>query len=158
MIRLTGKAGTAGPVDALLTLPLESRIKSRQRVTLDNGREAGIFLQRGAKLKDGDQLCAEDGYRVQIKAAEEALSMVISDDSHLLSRACYHLGNRHVMVQIGKDRVSYLHDHVLDQMLRGLGLEVIVTSAPFEPEPGAYGGSAHRHSHGHDHDHGQRRG
>ena len=57
------------------------------------------------------------------------------------------------MVQIEKDRVSYLHDHVLDEMLRGLGLEVVVTSAAFEPEPGAYGGSASQHSHNHDHSH-----
>lgn len=153
MIRLTRKIAAAGSVDALLTLPLESRIKSRQRVILDNGRDAGIFLQRGTTLKDGDQLCSEDGYRVQVKAAEESLSTVISHDSHLLSRACYHLGNRHVMIQIGKDRVSYLHDHVLDEMLRGLGLEVVVTSATFEPEPGAYGGSASQHSHHHDHTH-----
>ena len=153
MIRLTRKITAEGAVDALLTLPLESRIKSRQRVILDNGRDAGIFLQRGTTLKDGDQLCSEDGYRVQVKAAEEFLSSIISQDSHLLSRACYHLGNRHVMIQIEKDRVSYLHDHVLDEMLRGLGLEVVVTSATFEPEPGAYGGSASQHSHQHDQTH-----
>ena len=88
-----------------------------------------------------------------MKAAAETLSSVVSDDPHLLARACYHLGNRHVSIQIEPGRVSYLHDHVLDEMLQGLGLQVTVTEAPFEPEPGAYGGSADKaHSH-HHHDH-----
>jgi urease accessory protein len=67
-----------------------------------------------------------------------------------MARACYHLGNRHVALQINSNTLSYLHDHVLDDMLKGLGLEVNVLMAPFEPEPGAYntnGGGHHHHSH-----------
>jgi len=153
MIKLTEKTDCADTIDATLTLPLHYRIKSRLRVTLDNGEEAGLFLERGATLKDGDLLRSADGHIVQIKAAEERLSTIISDDPHLLARACYHLGNRHVSIQIERDRISYLHDHVLDEMLRGLGLDVETTNAPFEPEPGAYGGSAEKGHHGHSHVH-----
>ncbi len=156
MIRLTAKSDRARAVDTTLTLPLHSRIKSRLRVTLDNGRDAGLFLERGTTLKDGDLLLGENGYSVLVRAADEELSCVASDDPHLIARACYHLGNRHVSVQIEPGRVSYLHDHVLDEMLRGLGLEVSQMRAPFEPEPGAYGGSAergHSHDHGHAHHH-----
>lgn len=156
MIRLTEKCDHADTIDTILTLPLHSRIKSRLRVTLDNGQEAGLFLPRGTTLKDGDLLGGENGINVLVKAADEALSCVVSKDPHLIARACYHLGNRHVSIQIEPGRVSYLHDHVLDDMLRGLGLEVTLTQAPFEPEPGAYGGSAekgHSHSHGHGHAH-----
>jgi urease accessory protein len=156
MIKLTEKTDTGGEADATLTLPLHERIKCRLRVTLDNGRDAGVFLARGATLKDGDLLRSEDGYRVRIRAAAETLSCVRSADPHLLARACYHLGNRHVSIQIEPDRVCYPHDHVLDDMLRGFGMTVEVLQAAFEPEPGAYGGSAaqgYAHHHHHDHAH-----
>ena len=152
MIKLTDKLNGPGQEDTTLTLPLHDRIKSRLRVTLDNGEEAGLFLERGATLKEGDLLRSEVGYLVRVKAASETLSTVRSDDTHLLARACYHLGNRHVSIQIEPGRISYLHDHVLDAMLRGFGMDVEVIEAPFEPEPGAYGGSAEQgHHHGHHH-------
>lgn len=144
MIRLSEKTSGLAAIDTTLTLPLQSRIKCRLRVTLDNGADAGLFLPRGTTLKAGDLLRDDNGFTVQIKAANETVSSTRSDDPHLLARACYHLGNRHVPIQIEPDRVSYLHDHVLDEMLLGLGLQVTVQSAPFEPEPGAYGGSADR--------------
>ncbi len=160
MIKLTQKTNTRGEPQTTLTLPLHQRVKSRLRVVLDSGEEAGLFLERGTTLKAGDQLLAEDGFRVEVRAADETLSVVRSEDPHLLARACYHLGNRHVSIQIERDRVSYPHDHVLDEMLRGLGLSVETIEAPFEPEPGAYGGSAeqgrthgHHHHHGHEHHH-----
>jgi urease accessory protein len=157
MIKLTKKIEHAEKIEATLTLPLNSRIKSRLRVTLDDGREAGLFLPRGTTLKAGDLLISETGQAICIKAADETLSVVECADPHLLSRACYHLGNRHVAIQIEAGRISYPHDHVLDEMLTGLGLAVSVAEAPFEPEPGAYGGSAergrHHHSHSHDHSH-----
>ena len=156
MIKLIEKTDSSGAVNTTLTLPLHSRIKSRLRVILDNGDDAGLFLARGVSLQTGDVLCTDDDYRVQIIAACEKLSIIRSNDSHLLARACYHLGNRHVSIQIEKDSVRYLHDHVLDEMLQGLGLVVDSMDGPFEPEPGAYGGSAdkvhqHGHSHGHSH-------
>jgi urease accessory protein len=147
MIRLARKA--TGPVapGATLALNLDQRVKSRLRVVLDDGREAGIFLDRGESLKDGDCLVSDEGLVVRIQAASECLSTVESQDPHLLARACYHLGNRHVALQIETGRLRYLHDHVLDEMVRGLGLEVKVENAPFEPEPGAYGGTGHGQGH-----------
>jgi urease accessory protein len=130
-----------------LTLPLESRSKSRQRVTLDDGREAGLFLPRGSSLRDGDCLLAEDGTVVRVRAASETVSEVRCDDALQLARASYHLGNRHVALQIEPGLLRYQHDHVLDEMLQGLGLSVSVCKAPFEPEPGAYGGHGHTHNH-----------
>jgi urease accessory protein len=87
---------------------------------------------------------------VQVQAAPETLSRVVCDDPLLLARACYHLGNRHVALQIEPGRLSYQHDHVLDAMVAGLGLTVTLAQAPFEPEAGAYGGHdpAHHHAHG----------
>ncbi len=140
-----------------LTLPLERRIRSRQRVELDDGREAGLFLGRGEVLRDGDLVGDAGGLVVQVRAADEAVSEVRCEDPLLLARACYHLGNRHVALQIDPGRLRYQHDHVLDDMLRGLGLQPVCIEAPFEPEPGAYGGKADAHTHahgGHRHDHG----
>jgi urease accessory protein len=155
MIKLVERTDQGQP-QGILTLPLHLRIKSRLRAQLDDGREVGLFLERGRSLKDGDLLASEAGQVIQVRAAEESLSRATSDDPLLLARACYHLGNRHMPVQIGSGEICYLHDHVLDDMLRGLGLTVELRQAPFEPEPGAYGGSAahaHAHSHSHSHSH-----
>ncbi len=140
---------------ATLTLPYELRTRGRQRVVLDDGREAGLFLDRGPILRGGDLLRAEDGTVVRVVAAGEEVSMVRTDDAHQLARVCYHLGNRHTPVQILADGVRYQHDHVLDAMLRGLGVEVQAATLPFEPEPGAYGEHGSGHAHGHSHAHGR---
>jgi len=149
MIRLTETIPQAAQIDASLTLPLESRSKSRLRVTLDDGREAGLFLPRGSSLRQGDLLRSEAGLVVEVHAAPESLPRVRCDDPLQLARACYHLGNRHVALQIEPGQLSYRHDHVLDEMVTGLGLQVVVEQAPFEPEAGAYG--RHSHTHGHNH-------
>lgn len=135
-----------------LTLPHERRIISRQRVTLDDGSEAGLFLPRGSSLQHGDVLQSDQGELIRVQAAPEKVSTLYCDDPWLLARACYHLGNRHVPLQIMQGLIRYQHDHVLDEMLHGLGLHVVVEQAPFEPEAGAYG-AGHLHSHGHDHAH-----
>jgi urease accessory protein len=151
MIELIRKT-EATPQDApTLTLTLEQRSRSRLRVALDDGRPAGILLPRGQTLRDGDGLASADGQTVLVRAAQEPLSEARSSDPLLLARACYHLGNRHAALQIEPERVLYLHDHVLDDLVRGLGLTVRSVVAPFDPEPGAYGGQAHFHSHGHRH-------
>jgi urease accessory protein len=147
MIRLTETIPQAAQIDTSLTLPLESRSKSRLRVTLDDGREAGLFLPRGGSLRQGDLLRSETGLVVEVHAAPETLSRVRCDDPLLLARACFHLGNRHVALQIEAGQLSYRHDHVLDEMVAGLGLQVVVEEAPFEPEAGAYGGHSHAHDH-----------
>jgi urease accessory protein len=147
--------------ELVLTLPFELRQKSRLRAELNNGMAIGLVLPRGHLLRGGDCLRAEDGSVVRIEAASEDVSTVHSDDAKMLARVSYHLGNRHVSLQIGDGWVRYQHDHVLDDMVRGLGLAVGFETAPFEPEGGAYGGHAHGHSeeHGdelsdkHHHDH-----
>lgn len=135
---------------ATLTLPFELRQKSRLKATLDNGIEVGLMLQRGGLLRGGDLLRAEDGMTIKIIAAAESVSKVTHDEPLMLMRASYHLGNRHVPLQITENYLCYTHDHVLDEMVKGLGLQVECVMAPFEPEGGAYGGG-HKHSHD-DHD------
>jgi urease accessory protein len=134
-------------VTAVLTLTCADRRRSRLRATLDDGQEVALLLPRGTLLRDGDHLF-DSGQNavVLVRAAPEQLSVARADDRHLLCRACYHLGNRHVPVEIGVDWLAYEHDHVLDDMVRALGLTVGLERRAFEPEAGGYG---HRHEEGH---------
>lgn len=86
---------------------------------------------------------------IQVKAALETVSTIYCKDMLQLARTCYHLGNRHVSLQITTDFIRYQHDHVLDDMVKGLGLEVHIEQAPFQPEAGAYHTAQHNHSHPH---------
>ncbi|WP_290651697.1 urease accessory protein UreE [Aquisalimonas sp.] len=140
--------GGAEAITGVLRLPFDTRQKSRFRATLEDGTEVGVVLERGGILRGGDRLRAADGRLVQVEAADEPVSTVHCKDATALARLCYHLGNRHVPLQIGQGFARYRHDHVLDDMVRGLGLEPRSESAPFEPEAGAYGGG---HGHGHHH-------
>ena len=151
MLSFTRKLGPGTDARGSLTLTLDQRVKSRLRVVLDDGAEAGLFLQRGGILRHGDRIATEDGYVVEVRAAPEPVSTVRCGDPQLIARACYHLGNRHVPLQIEPGWLRYQHDQVLDEMLRGLGLEPELEQAPFEPEPGAYSG--HGHGGGGDHHH-----
>ncbi len=150
-------AGTEAPRAATATLTLDERRRSRLRLTLDDGREAALFLPRGSVLRDGDVLRGDAGELVVVRAASESLSIARATDPHLLLRGAYHLGNRHVPVELGDGWLAYEHDHVLDDMVRGLGLAVETRRAPFEPETGAFhqeGGHHHEHPHEDGHDHG----
>jgi len=151
-LRLDRSIDHPRPPERFLTLPFGERSKSRLRAILDNGEDAGLFLERGTVLRHGDLLLSEDGRVVEVRAAAESVSTVRTDDALLLSRACYHLGNRHVALQIGVGWLRYQHDHVLDDMLRGFGLIIEVELAPFEPEGGAYVSAHATHSHHHSHD------
>ncbi|MFJ4052585.1 urease accessory protein UreE [Pseudomonas sp. NPDC089743] len=154
MIVLTRRIDASDTITGTVTLDVDSRIKSRLRVALDDGREAGLMLERGHLLRGGELLADAAGSQVvQVLAAPEAVSTVRCNDPHLLARAAYHLGNRHVPLQIEPGLLRYQHDHVLDDMLRGLGLTVEAEQAPFEPEAGAYQSAPHSHSHSHGHDH-----
>lgn len=150
--RAVKEAHDAG-AGAQVTLTYDDRKRSRLRTRTDDGRELVILVPRGTQLDDGTLLRTECGTVVRVRAADELLSTVRSADPLALARACYHLGNRHVPVAIGAGWLRYQHDHVLDDMVRGLGLAVVSERAPFQPEPGAYGGHRHGHSHDHDHDH-----
>jgi len=137
-----------------LTLPFELRQKSRLRVTLDDGREAGLVLSRGHILRNGDCLQAEDGSVIAIVAGNENVTTVTHNNPTELARAAYHLGNRHVSLQVGDGWLRYLADHVLDEMVSSLGFNTQHEPAPFEPESGAYHGhSSHSHDHSHEHAH-----
>jgi urease accessory protein len=155
MIRIEQRFPGAAKHSATLSLPIDQRIRSRLKVTLDDGREAGLFLPRGQVLRGGDLLTSTEGLVIRVEAAPETVSTVHSKDALALARICYHLGNRHVPLQITATWVRYQHDHVLDDMVRGLGLTVAVEQSPFEPEAGAYKRGSHSHNHGepHLHDH-----
>ena len=133
--------------DATLTLPFEMRRRSRLLVRLDGGEEAGLFLERGTVLSDGDLLRAGDGRVVRVIAAREEVYCIRPTADCSLARAAYHLGNRHIPVQIGADYLRIERDAVLRDMLCGIGAAVVDETGPFQPEPGAYGGG---HRHGHD--------
>lgn len=150
MIRFEAKVEANEEPHTALILGKDQREKSRLKVTLQDGREAGLFFEKGTSFQDGDTIISDDGkILVEIKAAAETVSTVTCDDPLLLAKACYHLGNRHVPLQINATTLHYQHDHVLDEMVRGLGLVVTCEDAPFEPESGAYSGGGHHH-HSHD--------
>ena len=128
--------------DVSMTLPYSTRQKYRFKACLDNGVEVGVILPRQGVLRDGDCLRMEDGTIVKIRAKNEWISVIENHDTCQLMRACYHLGNRHVALQIGANAISYQYDHVLDSLINQLGMTVRHEMAPFEPESGAYD---HRH-------------
>lgn len=156
MLNISRRLAAPQAGDAELVLPFELRQKSRFRAQLTTGEEVGVVLERGAVLRGGDCLEAEDGRVIAVVAAPEKVTTVRGQDPWQLARAAYHLGNRHVSLQLGPGWLRYPHDHVLDDMVRGLGLDVALETAPFEPEAGAYGHSGsllfvggHGHGHGH---------
>lgn len=151
MIELTHLTDKNAMADGKLILPIEQRVRSRLRVKLDDGRYAGLFLPRGTLLRGGDRLASDDGEVIEVVAAAETVTTVHCNDAALLARAAYHLGNRHIPLQVEDGWLRYQHDHVLDDMLRQMGLEVVVEQAPFEPEAGAYQQAAHGHHHSHNH-------
>ena len=130
-----------------LTLAYGARCKSRFAATLDTGEEVGLVMPRGTILADGDVLVAEDGALVRVIAAAESVLVVRAPDALTLTRAAYHLGNRHTPVEIGIDYLKLEADPVLEEMLMRLGARVERATLPFHPEAGAYGGG---HRHGHD--------
>ena len=149
MLHLVRKVDSEIESNTTLTLDFEQRSRSRLRAKLDDQRDVSIVLERGMQLLPGDVLQSESGEAVRIEAAREKVSVICCDNGLLLARACYHLGNRHVALQIKPGQLRYLHDHVLDEMMLLLGLNVEVKKDSFEPESGAYG--AHAHIHGHQH-------
>lgn len=156
MLTISEYAQEQDKAQASITLPFDLRQKARLKTQLDTGEAVGITLPRGKILRGGDKLKADNGMIVEIKAATETVSTVTTEDALLFSRLCYHLGNRHVPLQIsasnGKNFCRYAHDHVLDDMVAGLGVQAICEKATFEPESGAYA-KGHSHSHSHSHSH-----
>ncbi len=144
---------------ASVQLDWDVRQKSRFDTTDSQGRRLGVFLPRGTLVRGGDVLVADDGSLVQVLAAPQPVLEVRHCPQHGsafdLLRAAYHLGNRHVALELQPDHLKLEPDHVLADMLRQQHLIVTATDAAFEPEGGAYaaaGGHGHGHG-GHDHDH-----
>jgi len=163
-----------------LRLPFDQRQRSRLHTKLVSGEEVALMLPRGEILRGGDLVTASDGRIVEVVAEVEKLVHIECDNPRALARAAYHLGNRHVPVEVGAGYLRIAVDRVLEEMLKGLGAKVSHIEAAFEPEAGAYGGGHqhgemghggkihefgephdhdhhghdHHHDHAHDHDHG----
>ena len=118
-----------------LSLAFERRQRSRQRALLDSGEEIGMVMPRGEILRGGDRVLASDGRVFEVVSAAERLLHI---EAPSLARIAYHLGNRHVPVQVGEGFLRIAEDHVLEDMLRRLGASLMHVEAPFEPEGGAY--------------------
>jgi urease accessory protein len=140
---------------ATVTLDWDTRQKSRFDLTDSTGRHIGVFLPRGTVVRGGDVLVAEDGSFIRVVAADQAVLVITACKDHGsafdLTRAAYHLGNRHVPIELKPDHLKIEPDHVLAEMLRKMHLDVEAKNAPFEPEGGAYESGGHAHDHGHAH-------
>jgi urease accessory protein len=132
-----------------IELPHDGR--HRRRIAMRGARDTAFLLDlaEATQLKDGDGLVLEDGYIVRVVAASEPI-VEIKGDPHLLARVAWHLGNRHVPVEISKGSIRIARDHVLEEMVEKLGARIARIEAPFEPEGGAY---AHETAHAHEHHH-----
>jgi len=141
-----------------LELDWDTRQKSRFEATDSSGRTLGVFLPRGTVVRGGDVLVADDGSLVRVVAAPQAVLKITHCTQHGtpydLIRAAYHLGNRHVPIELKPDHLKIEPDHVLADMLRTMHLIVHAVEEAFEPENGAYASGGHGHSHGHEHSHG----
>lgn len=147
------QTGNEVNIDDEVALSFDLRQKSRLRVTLLSGNEAALYMQRGTILRGGDLLQADNGAIIAVIAANQAVMAVTADSATALTRAAYHLGNRHVPLEVGDGWLKLETDPVLKDMLIGLGVSVAELQAPFEPESGAYAGGGHHHHHDDDHSH-----
>ncbi|MFN7644511.1 MAG: urease accessory protein UreE [Burkholderiales bacterium] len=163
----TRLAGAQERADEVIELAFEQREKSRFRARLLSGEEIGVDLAPGTLLRQGDRIRLDDGRVVAVEAAPERLIEVHAHDAIGLARIAYHVGNRHVPLQLGEGWIRLLPDHVLQAMIERLGGHVHAVEEGFQPESGAYGHSHVHHQHDdqghggrihvfdprHDHDH-----
>lgn len=152
MIRaIAHRPGDAAAAADSVTLDYDARWRRRAVLRSDGALDFLLDLPEAADLRDGDALVLEDGRRLRVVAAAEPLAAVAAPTPRALARLAWHLGNRHLPVAIGEDRLLIRRDHVIEAMLEGLGATVTPVTAPFTPEGGAYGrGRTHAHHHGHD--------
>ncbi|MGA8653838.1 MAG: urease accessory protein UreE [Xanthobacteraceae bacterium] len=166
-VKTAGDWDNASAVDRV---SLDAYERHRRRVVLtgEGGTKFLLDLPQATALRDGDGLVLDDGGIVRVVGRPEPLIEISAADSHELARLAWHIGNRHVDVQIAGDRLRIRRDHVIEDMLRGLGARLSPMEAPFDPEHGAYGQHQHgraddhaqghdhhyAHDHGHDHGHG----
>jgi urease accessory protein len=140
-------AGTWNAATAIDRVVLDAVERHRRRITLA-GERGTVFLldlPHAIALRDGDGLVLEDGAIVRVTGKAEPLVEITAASPHELARLAWHIGNRHIDLQVVGDRLRIRRDHVLEDMLRGLGAALAPVEAPFDPEPGAY--QSHRHGH-----------
>ncbi len=146
------------PADTVV-LDFDDRHRRRMAMTGTRGLEFLLDLENAVALRGGDALVLEDGRLVEVVAAPEALVEIKGSDPHHLIRVAWHLGNRHLPTQIMPKGLRIRRDHVIEAMVKGLGARIVEIEAPFDPEGGAYAGTAHGHAHephahtGQDHNH-----
>ena len=142
MLTISKRLPFSATHDVELVLPFDLRQKSRLRTALPDGEAVALLLERGQVLRGGEYLQADDGRVVKVIAQPEKVLEVRCGSAEALVRVTYHLGNRHVPLQIGPGWIRIADDYVLKAMIEGLGA-VRALEAPFEPEAGAYGNHAH---------------
>jgi urease accessory protein len=142
----------AKPSDTIM-LAHDERHLRRKLLKSTNGTEILVDFPHAVALDHGDVLMLDDDRLVQVVAADEPLYEVTARDPLHLAKLCWHLGNRHLPAEIREDRILIARDHVIRDMLLGLGATVREIMAPFSPERGAYHGHGHQHDHGHPHPH-----
>ena len=143
-----------GAANDYVELDYDSRHRRRIVMTGEAGLSFLLDLPKAVVLRGGDGLLLEDGRIVEVRAAAEPLMQVTADDVHHLLRLAWHLGNRHLPAQIETDRILIRPDHVISEMLIGLGANVADVTEPFDPEGGAYAGGDHAgHGHAEHHNH-----
>ena len=140
-----------------LTLDFDARHRRRIRLTADEGEDVLLDFPKAVAMADGDGLLLDDGRWLKVQAAAELIVEVRHKDPNQVVRLAWHLGNRHLSTEIRDQVLCIRPDHVIEDMLRRFGADVVNARSPFQPEGGAYGGHGYQHSHhehGHDgHDH-----
>jgi len=151
-VKAAGHWDTASAVDSVT---LDAHERHRRRVVLNGERGTRFLLDlpQATALHDGDGLVLDDGGIVRIVGRPEPLVEITAGSAHELARLAWHVGNRHIDMQIVGDRLRIRRDHVIEDMLRRLGARLTPLEAPFDPEHGAYDHQHHGHAHGHHHDH-----
>jgi len=153
-VKAAGHWNDASAIDSV-TLDAHERHRRRVVLTGENGTRFLLDLPQAMALRDGDGLVLDDGAIVRVAGRPEPLVEIAAADGRELARLAWHIGNRHVDVQIVGDRLRIRRDHVIEDMLRGLGARLSPVEAPFDPEHGAYDHGGHDHGgHHHGHDHG----
>jgi urease accessory protein len=138
-----------------IVLAYDDRYRRRVLLKTSSGAELLLNLVQPRVLQEGDALRLDDGGLIEVGAAPERLAEITCADTAALVRVAWHLGNRHLPTELVGDRLRIREDHVIIAMVKGLGAQVAIIDAPFNPEGGAYGhGAVHGHSHGHSHNHG----
>ena len=154
-IRTAGSWNAATAIDRVV---LDAHERHRRRIALtgEGGTAFLLDLPQATPLKDGDGLVLEDGAMVRVTGKPEPLIEITAASAHDLARLAWHIGNRHTDMQVMGDRLRIRRDHVLEEMLRGLGARISAIEAPFDPEHGAYEHGTHGHGdhRGHDYGHG----